>query len=100
MAEARNEDNSTVPELPDLGGTIPAPWRALVEELGQTNPGTPRHTELAAQLRVWLTFADLRARQLASKTATTQAKFLNRATWVLAFATIALIVATVVAAFA
>jgi hypothetical protein len=99
MANSSGKDNTAVLELRDLGGRIPAPWTALIEELRKTQPGTSRHNELEARLRVWLTFADLRARQLADKAATTQAASLNRATWVLAFATIVLIVATLVAAF-
>lgn len=94
------DDDST---LPDLGGPLPAPFQALLNEY--SGSGSPQ--VVRARLDVWLMFAQLRTQQQLAKdaerqataradTAENQAKALNKATWVLAVATIVLAVSTVV----
>lgn len=87
------------PEMPNLGGKIPQPWNELITHLGKVEPGSQKGQELAARLQVWLLFTDLRVRQLEASATRKQARALNAATWVLAFATLALIAATFIAPF-
>lgn len=90
-------DSNQIPDLPDLGGPIPKPWGVLIDHLGEVEPGSSKRHELEARLQVWLLFSDMRARQLEVQAARQQAAALNRATWVLALATMALILATIFA---
>ncbi len=90
-------------DLTNLGGIMPAGWRGLLEKYGSS--GTPM--VVRAEIDIFMLLADLRVRhRLAeqaeaeasarAETAKQQATALNRATWVLAGATIALVLATVV----
>lgn len=83
------------PEIPDLGGPIPAVWNDLVTQIGGVDVDSRKRSELEARLQVWVLFTDLRARQVEAAAAARQAKALNVATWVLAAATLGLFIATI-----
>lgn len=100
-------DSEDVPELFGPDGKVPRLWLDLVSRIGEVDVDSRAGVQLQAQLRVWTLFADLRTRQILHSQAMQeqklqaasmhkQARALTVATWVLAFATVGLMVATVV----